>query len=420
MTEQAFVKIYKATYKLDEDYIGSIMRYGGFRISFQILHTQQFYLQKSVIKETFASQLKIYTKLVHKYDINKLFQTKTGLSIEDMLCLLQTLWIIVFYANKVSDTIKYQGLVEKDHLQAMVELSGREKMEKFIKLLLIDPDNANEKIKTAPYSFNNEQLQSFERTFFTIYPLLAYKKKFIKVIHPGVLAHTINHYVYDFLKREASFPEEFGHRIEKYVALGLVEIDSNYISEAQLRKRFGRDANVVDFALEDERILIECKAIELSPSLSVMPTAKALYSGLKGSVIKAYTEQMLSIAEQLGASENQEYYGIIITYKEMYWSKFEDLFEVIKEKLPAELKTKILSPTNVFIIDLPTWDKIVQIIKDKKATLRQILAKAKMNNTDAKTTKMLFEMHLDEYNLEKLNLSYLTDELKYMDTYFKR
>ncbi len=420
LTEVAFARIYKATYSLDEQYLGTFIKPGDFKKYFQILFSQQFYLQRKVMKETFASQLKIYTKLHHQFDISKLYKTKTGLSIEDTLCFLQTLWIIIYHANNLSKTIKYRGFIEGDHLKALVDLGGKEAMGKFINLLLIDPDNAEEKIKNAPYSLYKEELQSFERTFFTIYPLQIYKKKYIKVVHPGVMAHTINHYIYDFLKREANFPEEFGYRIEKYVALGLNEIKANYIPEVELKKRLVKDSKLVDFVLADDKILIECKAVELSPSVSIIPTVESLYSGLKGSVIKAYVDQMLTVAPQLAKTENDEYFGVILTYKEMYWSKFEDLYEVIQEKLPSKPDTKLLPPSNVFIIDLLSWDKIVQIVKNKEATLRQILEKAKLNNSDFKTTKLLFEMQLDEYKLKNFDLSYLSDELKTMDEYYKK
>jgi len=420
LNEKAFAKIYKATYMLDEGYLGFFAKQGDFKRYFQILHSQQFYLHRKVIKETFASQLKIYTKLSHQFDIDKLFQTKTGLTIEEMLCLLQTLWIIIFHANSLSSTVKYRGLIERDHLEALTVLSGQEKMEKFINLLLIDPSNAEEKIKNAPYSLNKEELQSFERTFFTIYPLQVYKGRYIKVVHPDVIAHTMNHYIYDFLKREPLFPEEFGYRIEKYVALGLREIKANYVSEVDLKKRLGENSKVVDFALENDKILIECKSIELSPSVSIVPTADSLYSGLKGSILKAYTQQMLTVASQFNSTNTEPYFGIILTYKEMYWSKFVDLYEVVKNKLPTSLNTAIMPPSNVFIIDLLTWDKMVQIIKDKKATLRQILEKAILNNTNPKTAKMLFNMHLEEYDLKRFNLNYLTDELKHLDAYYKK
>lgn len=418
LTEQAFAKIYKATYKLDEEYVGSFIRPGDFKLYFQILFSQQFYLQRKVMKETFAVQLKLYTKLSHKFDIGKLFMDKTGLSIEDMLFFLQTIWVII-NANKLSGSIYYLGFLERDHVQSLVHFRGEEKVTKFLKLLMIDPDNAEEKIKNAPYGLNKDELQSFERTFFTIYPLQLYKKSRIKVVHPAVMAHTMNHYIYDFLKREPNFPEEFGYRLEKYIALGLKEINVNFIPEVELKKRLPAHSKLVDFALDDDKILIECKAIELSPSTSVIPTVGLLYSGLKDSVIKAYVKQMLTVAPQLRNPTNEEFFGIILTYKEMYWSKFVDLYEVVKDQITEEHDTKILPPSNVFIIDLLTWDKIIQIVKDGKATLREILQKAKQNNSDPITSKLLFSMHLDEYELKQFNLGYLAPELKIMDDYYK-
>jgi len=418
LTEKRFAKIYRATYSLDEEYVRSFIRPGDFKLYFQILFSQQFYLQRKVMKETFAVQLKLYTQLSHKFDIGKLFLEKTGLSIEDMLFFLQTIWVIM-NANKLSGSIYYLGFLENDHIKHLVHFRGEEKVAKFLKLLMVDPDNAEEKIKNAPYSLNKDELQSFERTFFTIYPLQIYKKSRIKIVHPAVMAHTMNHYIYDFLKRESNFPEEFGYRLEKYIALGLTEIKANFIPEVELKKRLRAHSKLVDFILEDDKILIECKAIELSPSTSVIPTVGFLYSGLKDSVIKAYVKQMLTVAPQLENATNEEFFGIILTYKEMYWSKFVDLYDVVKDQINDEHDIKILPPSNVFIIDLLTWDKIVQIVKDGKASLREILQKAKVNNSDPITSKLLFNMHLDEYKLKQFHLSYLEPELKVMDGYYK-
>jgi hypothetical protein len=419
LTEEAFLKIYRATYTLDEEYIRSFIRPGEFKLYFQILHSQQFYLHRRVMKETFATQLKLYTKLRSQFDIEQLFKNKTGVSIEDFLFFLQTLWIIVFYGDKFSSSSVYKGFIEDDHIEALVSFRGLEAVEKFLTMLIIDPNDAEEKIKNVPYSLNRETNQPFERTVFTVYPLQRYKQKRIKVVHTSVLAHAMNHYIYDILKQEPFFSEEFGYRLEKYVACGLSEISANSIPEVELKKRLTKQSKVVDFAMEEDGILIECKAIELSASTSIIPTKERLYSSLKESFIKAYVNQMLTVAAKLNYPQNTEWYGIILTYKEAYWSKFEDLYDVVKDQITDEHETKILPPTNVFIIDLLTWDKIVQIVKDKKSTLRQILEKAKKNNEDPNTAKMLFNMHLDEYELHQFNLSYLAQELNTINSYYE-
>lgn len=416
LTEDAFVKIYTATYKLDEEYIGSFIKY-GFRTYFQVLYSQQFYLQKKVMKETFAMQLKLYTKLRSQFDIEELFKDKTGITVDDFLFCMQTLWITVFYGDQFSTLSKYRGFVENDHIQALITFRGEEVARKFLNLLMIDPENAGEKIKNAPYTLTKEDIQSFERTFFTIYPLQIYKKKYMKVVHPAVLAHAMNYYIYDILKQAPLFSEEFGYRVEKYVACGLSEIAANFITEVELEKRLPQHSKLVDFTLENDGILIECKAVELSASTSVIPTKERLYSSYKDSIIKAYTSQMLGVVTKLTAHE--DFFGIILTYKEMYWSKFEDLYDLVKDQIKETHDTSILPPRNVFIIDLLTWDKMVQIVKDGKATLREILQKAMENNSDPKTSKQLFNMHLDEYKLERFDLSYLSQELAAMNEYYQ-
>ena len=317
-------------------------------------------------------------------------------------------------ANTIKTNIHYSGFIEKDHLQCMIECKGEEKTKKFIQLLLIDPDNAEDKIKAAPYSLKNEDIQSFERTFFTIYPLQQYKKQHIKVIHPAIFSHTFNYYIYDFLKREANFPEEMGARLEKYVECGLKEMNLNYMREMELEKILPKHSKLVDFTLKEEGVLIECKAIELTAHASVTPTDQYLYTTLKDSIIKAYVKQMLTVKPQI-STPDEEYFGIILTYKEFYWSKFEELYMLVKDQIVDMHDTTMLLPSNVFVIDLYSWDKIVQIVKDKKTTLRQILQKAKQNNLTPQTTKLLFSMHLDEYDLKRFNLSYLSDEFMQME-----
>lgn len=98
-------------------------------------------------------------------------------------------------------------------------------------------------------------------------------------------------------------------------------------------------------------------------------------------------------------------WGIIITYKEFYWSHFKKLYD-IGAKNYENVETSHIPPENVFVIDIYTWNIIVQIIKDEKITLLDILKKAKANNSDPQTAKMLFKMHLDDYKSSTLNLKY--------------
>lgn len=113
-----------------------------------------------------------------------------------------------------------------------------------------------------------------------------------------------------------------------------------------------------------------------------------------------------------GENEN---WGVILTYKKLYWSQFSDLYDIVKHNFDKSLDTKHIPPENVFIIDIHTWDRIVNIIKDERTSLIEILKIAKDNNSDNKTKKQSFDMHLDVFINNPLNLSYLKDEIKKLD-----
>ena len=48
-------------------------------------------------------------------------------------------------------------------------------------------------------------------------------------------------------------------------------------------------------------------------------------------------------------------------------------------------------------------DRIIQIIKDGKTTLPEILKKTRENKSKFETSKQLFEMHLDEFEIERFD-----------------
>lgn len=136
-----------------------------------------------------------------------------------------------------------------------------------------------------------------------------------------------------------------------------------------------------------------------------------LYNALKDSILKAYFEQLLAVTKFF--NPNGENWGIIITYKELFWGDFHQLYELGKDIYNAD--TTSLNPENVFIIDIYTWNAVIQIIKDGKASLLDILKHAKNNNLKIETKKQLFSMHLDKYHPMKIDLAYLKNEIELLD-----
>jgi hypothetical protein len=409
LTEKQFTNILNSIFNFNQEHVSSFIKQGKIDRAFHILFSQQFYLQEWVRKEKFATQLKLFCTLKSKYDINAEFETQTRLSICDFIYLIQLTWL---YAN--SDVLGkkglgYNGYLSNDFLQVASQLTHIDNVGAFLKLLVLDPINPNEKIINFKRSVRAEELQSLERTFFTLYPFQFFNNG-IRVIHKSVFNYSAIYYIYDYLKaNDKDFTTEFGLRFEKYIELGIREVSFKYLNETEIEKKLPPHSTTVDFHLTEFNVFIECKAIEIQPYPSVNPTDDLLYNSLKDSILKAYFKQLVPVSKALnGYGEN---WGIILTYKKLFWSHFVDLYQLGKEKFESQ-DDNHLPPENVFITDIYTWDKVVQIIKNRQATIVDILKIAKGNNSVRDTKKATFDMHLDAYDIQKYNLTYLTDEVE--------
>ncbi|MDV3560569.1 hypothetical protein CMU25_08375 [Elizabethkingia anophelis] len=211
--------------------------------------------------------------------------------------------------------------------------------------------------------------------------------------------------------QDNKFSIEFGKRFEKYVELGIKESKIDYKTERDLILEFGKDEKVIDYLLNNQ-VLVECKSIEPKPLPSVMPENDIIYNSLKSSIIKAYLHQMLNVVK-LKKGLDKPLYGIIITYKDFYYSSLNDLNDIIKdeiEKICRENNWKVnpLPPENVFVINLTNWDVIVEIIKEGKCTLSELLKNAVDNNKNQKTR--WFYGFLKQYITPQGKVSYLEKE----------
>lgn len=379
------------------------------------MYYQQFYLKKTVFKEKFATQLKLYCTLSSRYNIDNSFFEKTGLSISDFIFFIQTIWLIVKSSTLDVTTITFYGSLTEEHIFALEHYKGKEKVQLFLKLLTLEPSIAKETISSLNQGIKNKDLKALEQTYLTRFPF-EYRNNRIKIVHESTLNYAINYFLYDYLKSNDpnNFTQEFGKRFEKYVECGIKEIGYNYITENDLKKLLPDKSKAVDFIIQD-KILIECKAIELKALSSINPTDEIIYNELKESIFKAYTKQMLHVANTLKA--NEEYFGVILTYKEIFWGDFTKLWDICKKDISENIDFSILPPENVFITDIFAWDKMVQISKNGTATMLDMLKKAKKDNSNPNTSKQLFDMHLDEYNLESFELSYLKDEISSLNAY---
>lgn len=209
LTEKRFLNILNSILNLNQEHISSFIKQGKLDRAFNILDSQQFYLQETIHKEKFATQLKLFYNLKSKHDINVKFEAKTGLSIFDFICLTQLTWLYINSDIIGSNTFNYAGHLSNVFLEAISQMTSIDKSNAFIKLLVLDPVNPNEDINNFKRSVRAEELQSMERTFFTLYPFQLFNYN-IKVIHEKVFNYSANFYLYDYLKiNDEAFTTEF-------------------------------------------------------------------------------------------------------------------------------------------------------------------------------------------------------------------
>lgn len=380
--------------------------YDSLRKSMTILGYQQLMYQELCSWDVFARQVVLYLHCEHKFEIDISFNKLTNLKIIEFLQMLYYIWYFIF-RNEVKE-IKYYGYVSNNMLAFIENQYGKQKLQAFLDLLMICRENIHSVLESDKRNVRNYNLQPFETSIFTRKPLFLFRDKYY-IPHKDVVKHTAKYFLYEFLKsKEESFTTEFGIRMEKYLELGLRELNINYINETELKRTIGRNNNLVDFIV-DEQILIEAKAIEMKPYVGTNPTDELLANEFRQNITKAYAKQMLNVIKTM--PNNTEYFGIIVTYKKLNLGNASDIWhQFLKEETLKiiDIQTTYLLPIqNLFFIDLPTWDILMQVLKTESISLVQILKDVRQSDSEFKTKKEWFAMHLDKYNIQQLDLEYL-------------
>ncbi|MCT4586647.1 MAG: hypothetical protein N4A71_02380 [Carboxylicivirga sp.] len=382
------------------------LKNGNVNKMFTILAYQQFQFQEHLWMETFSRQYLLFEKLKHKYDVREAFLSRTSISIRDFIKAQFFTWLWVTQAKPPVKV--FNGIIDEELITVLKEIIGADNASNYYNLLTITRDKIKDIVTAEKGLVRNYNLHPFDASFYSRYPFILFGSK-IWLPHSAILNITCNHYIYNYLKAfDSSFTTEFGHRIEKYIELGLKELDISYATEGELRNCYGRQHKVVDF-LVDENVLIESKAIELNAHVAINPKDELLATSLKDSIVKAYSKQMIELAKSLPGEG--PYYGIILTYKNLFLGNSQDIWEqFLKTESHKNIDisdTKILPVENLFFIDLQAWEHLVQTLKKTGMKLAEVLEKVKAADSKPETKKFSFDLHLDEYDSFNVKLEYL-------------
>ncbi|SFP80455.1 hypothetical protein [Parafilimonas terrae] len=381
------------------------------RQSFKIIANQQFPLQDKFHNSILSRQIVLYMQLQSSttFNLNDEFKRLAGINLKSFL---EYSYFTFFFFNfeNVRPDMRYEGDLFESYFTLFRSKWEDEELHKYLDLLTLKERDDFKNLQ----KLNNEVLQLYETNFFTLKPFILFRNQY-RIPHKRIFIQTIKHFIYNYLKENSTFfPEEFGKRLEKYVELGLVENKIPFQNETILKTKY-QLRKVSDFLVEPD-VLIEVKAIELHPRSGVLRTKDILVNDLGNTIIKAYT-QLLETACKI--NPNNEFYGIIITYKEMYLGFGADAWnEFLKEPIEAfcllnSIDLSILPPRNLFFINIEDWDYMMQSIKDGNATLKSILMKAQeLNALDNPVENvMLMEQVITKHFLpSQITLAYLKDK----------
>ncbi len=383
--------------------------------SFKIIAYHQFSHQDKFHNSILSRQIVLYLQLRSKFDIDKEFERLTKINLKSFLEYSYFTFFFFNFDKLGKPEIRYDGDLFDSYFVLFKSKWSKVELQKYLDLLSIKGKADFEKLQ----KLNSEIMQLYETNFFITKPLILFRNQY-KIPHRSIFLQTVKYFIYNYLKENSqTFPEEFGKRLEKYVELGLVENKLSYIKEAVLKKTY-QLGKVADFLLESD-ILIDAKAIELQPRSGVMRTKDILVNDLDRTIIKAYI-QMLATASII--NHNKEYFGLIITYKEMYLGFGADAWEeFLKEPIEKyctenSISISVLPPQNLCFINIEDWDHMMQVVKEKQASLKEILVKATglSANTNPIEKVMLMEQVLNKYyRIKSFTLSYLKDEYLELD-----
>ncbi len=183
-----------------------------------------------------------------------------------------------------------------------------------------------------------------------------------------------------------------------------------YIPEVRLKEIF-KNKRVCDavLELEDALVLIEVKGIEMHPYAQINPTNAVLTSQLKTNIVKSF-EQIYEVGNLLNNTDEgrailkgKEVFAIVVTYKEMYLSDGQDLWdeflaEPLQEYISAKnLDMKCVPLRNIFFASVNSFEGLIKVIIANGDIISKVFKKAAEENSDPMKKKYLFEMHLGSY-----------------------
>jgi len=282
---------------------------------------QQEWLQRRPSMADVGRQIELFVRSKERDRIDEIFtKASKGIHISDFLELSFAL------GSKFMGGIPSAPHVDESFFSTVAHSYSADTVRLFLELLSLDIGGARQFIENEDKRVRDFDSRLYEQSPLPKKPLLRTRNGRFVVYSPNILSSCLGNLAYDIMKDSSpeAFSKLFGESFERYVRLGLESLSTHFHDENSLRSLLGTTSRVVDFLIpfQGANVLLESKAIELSPQARVSPDSSVVQNALRSSVIKAI-QQGLVVANRLqdtalpGVNSSATTFLLIVTFRNL-------------------------------------------------------------------------------------------------------
>ena len=405
ITNYQFKKILQLAYDLGNK-VRMPNQYSNAHLFIRNIAYQQFLYQQNLNINKFGRQLDLFVKNGHFF--NDIFFSRTGLHIDRFLELSFAVLARFLLQNEKSVNVSWFKTIFSEYSQ--------EEVEKFLFSISINVESIHGELNKSGKS-KRESYEYYEQTPFAKFPLINIRGIFW-CISPMILCRCIENYIYDNLRswNASKFMDKFGKVFENYVYKSLCYSEIEVTTERQLQNHFGVKNKLVDFIISENNsnIFIDAKAVEMSYQGKVAQVSEIIKDKTKHTIIKAIEqahETNFQIFNKQNTANNflnscANNYLLVITFKELYLGNGTTFYECIAQdnlnrihnRFPEQIRIPF---ENMYFITIDELDLLLEAIKNKKVTIVEAIEKAKVADSEPRTKKFDFMLHLKSWGAEQ-------------------
>jgi hypothetical protein len=360
---------------------------------------QQLWLQDHLAASDFGRQIVLFEELPRTDTIKNLFASVTGL---DMSAFMELTSVLA--CRFLTDNSIYVGTSYFEPLGY-----PQDTIKRFLSMFSLDRNGLRPFLEVEENRIRAFESRLYEQTPLKRRPLLMSDDGTRYLCYsPNLLFFALSTFVYDKLKEHSpeAFSHEFGQVFENYIGKGLKYAGVDYVDENALKQQYPNSL-VVDFKVtcEGAIVLIESKAIELSPHARVAVDPTVLGNNLRDSVTKAIKQGVVIASQLSNAHSNAEgltkpkIFLLVVTYKDLFIGNGNDFLlstsakeEIDRFIIERNLDLHALDFNHIFFLSAHEFERLLYVVKHDKTEMSAILTRVAEANDAEK--KLQFGQHL--------------------------